>query len=304
MQPLVQDWITNDNHPLQSSSQISAAVWRRHWPRVGAPVPRCPCSTSAVAIPEIPWLCWMQPKCISWTQPMTLWHPWRLKTREENDENMMRKSCALWEGCSNSALLCVMVQYCMVTLILSLHWIGWEYCAKVCSSMTHSWMCNDMHPLLSISLLAMNCYELLLVTPIGSPTWIKMGFQWVFNGLWVFLAISRCICSLSWVRPDFGNASTVSTARSWRAVGPRWAAQQSCRSWCCPATTTSPGTWSLRWKMEMNFRRGMMVKSKVQFSQPVWISEMGLPVIDLRMLPICTSKRSGWVGPWVRWWTP
>ena len=55
--------------------------------------------------------------------------------------------------------------------------------AKVCSSMTHSWMCNDMHPLLSISLLAMNCYELLLVTPIGSPTWIKMGFQWVFNGL-------------------------------------------------------------------------------------------------------------------------
>ena len=154
-------------------------------------------------------------------------------------------------------------------------------------------------------------HELLWTAP-GNTHWItnmdqngvSMGFQWVFNGLWVFLAISRCICSLSWVRPDFGNASTVSTARSWRAVGPRWAAQQSCRSWCCPATTTSPGTWSLRWKMEMNFRRGMMVKSKVQFSQPVWISEMGLPVTDLRMLPICTPKRSGWVGPWVRWWTP
>ena len=81
-----------------------------------------------------------------------------------------------------------------------------------------------IHPLLSISLLAMNFDELLLATLIGSPKWDKMGFngflmffliafRWLFDG---FLALA---CPGVFAAPPGCAQISAAPLRGWVEMG-------------------------------------------------------------------------------------
>lgn len=153
-----------------------------------------------------------------------------------------------------------------------------------------------MHPLLSISLLAMNCYELLLVTPIGSPKWItkmdqngvSMGFQWALSFPGDFQVYLQPVLGAPRFRQRLYGEHGEVMEGGWAEMG----CPAELQVLVLPCNNDFPrdlisavkngdelqaGDDEKDWKTDENSGiQGSKVKSKVQFSQPVRISEMGL----------------------------